>query len=103
MADRETGWFRGSGGSVWEMDLPLTEAMAEQLLKGYLTRVNEDGTQYAEPLAEGQVEPDVEQPPPANASKAAWIGYAVRVHGVRPDDAEAMTKPDLIEKFGSPS
>jgi hypothetical protein len=97
MADRETGWFRGSGGGVIQMDLPLPEVMADQFTKGYLTRVNEDGSPYVEPSAE------VEQPPAVNASKAHWIGYAVRVHGVKPDDAEAMTKNDLVEKFGQPS
>ncbi|MCC5574480.1 hypothetical protein IMZ11_02340 [Microtetraspora sp. AC03309] len=98
MADRETGFFRGAGGVIWEMDLPLPEVMADQLTKGYLTRVAEDGSPYVESVAEE--EPGVELPPAANASKAHWIGYAVRVHNVRPDDAEAMTKNDLIEKYG---
>lgn len=99
MTDRETGYFRGSGGVVWEMNLPLSENMADQLTKGYLTRVNADGSPYAEPAAE----PEVEQPPTVNASKAHWVGYAVRVHDVRMDDAEAMTKTDLIERFGPKS
>lgn len=97
MADRETGWFRGAGGVTWQMDLPLPENMADQLLKGYLTRVNEDGSPY-EPDG---VEPEAELPPAANASKAHWVGYVVRAHGLSPDDAEAMTRNDLIEKYGA--
>lgn len=101
MGDRETGWFRGAGGVTWEMNLPLAEGMADQLTKGYLTRVNADGSPYAEPAAAGEPPAgEPEQPPAVNAPKANWIGYAVRVHQVRPDDAEAMTKHDLIEKFG---
>jgi hypothetical protein len=82
------------------MRLPLSEDMAEQLTKGYLTRVSHRTTMAA-PMWSSL--PSLEQPPAANASKAHWIGYAVRVHGVKPDDAEAMTKNDLIEKYGQPS
>ncbi|MFC4006636.1 hypothetical protein ACFOY2_05350 [Nonomuraea purpurea] len=96
MHDRETGWFRGAGGIVWQMDLPLPEVMADQLTKGYLTRVNQDGSPYAEKSAD-----EPEQPPAANASKAIWVGYAHRVHGVPIDDAEALTKHDLMELYGS--
>ncbi|MEU7831384.1 hypothetical protein [Nonomuraea sp. NPDC049129] len=95
----DSGYFRGAGGVVWEMKLPLSGDMAEQLIKGYLTRVNADGTDYVQPDAEGSTEP--EQPPAANASKAMWVGYAHRVHGVRIDDAEALTKNDLMELYGS--
>lgn len=96
MADRETGWFRGAGGVVWQMDLPLPENMADQLTKGYLTRVNDDGSPYVE-----QAGGESEQPPAANASKAVWVGYAHRVHGVAIDEAEALTKHDLMELYGS--
>jgi hypothetical protein len=99
----ESGFFRGSGGVVWEMRLPLSEDMAEQLTKGYLTRVCEDNTPYDEAGPEREQPAEPEQPPAANASKAHWIGYAVRVHSVKPDDAEAMTKNDLIEKYGPAS
>ncbi|GAA3416206.1 hypothetical protein GCM10018952_44560 [Streptosporangium vulgare] len=93
MADG-TGFFRGAGGSVWEMDLPLGASMQEQLTKGYLARVNEDGSPFTE-------EPEVEQPPAPNASKGTWVGYAHRVHGASIDDAEAMTKTDLVERYGA--
>lgn len=101
-----TGHFRGEGGMVWEMDLPLPETQAEKVAKGYLTRVNADGSPYVEPAVEGDSElagpPSADKPaPPApTAPKREWVGYAVRVGGMSPDDAEAMTKSDLVEKFG---
>ena len=110
MADRETGFFRGEGGTVWEMDLPLPEVMQEKITKGYVVRVaNADGDPYEppapqapdNPLAGGSDLTDGVSPQPARtAPKAEWVGYAVRVHDMRPDDAEAMTKQDLIDKFG---
>jgi hypothetical protein len=42
--------------------------------------------------------PPTERPAQA-ASKAEWVGWAV-AQGSRPDDAEAMTKSDLIDKYG---
>jgi hypothetical protein len=102
MAD--TGHFKGAGNVIWELALPLNEVMQEQLTKGYLRRVNEDGSPYAEPAEgrEGEQRPEqVEAPPAANASKAHWVGYAHRVHDVSIDDAEAMTKNDLMELYGS--
>lgn len=100
----ENGFFRGAGGVIWEMGLPLREDMREQLTKGYLSRVNEDGSPYVEPTdpaAEGAAKAEVEKPPASNAPKSEWIGYAHRMHGVSIDDAEAMTKHDLIEKYGA--
>ena len=103
MAD-ESGFFRGAGGAIWEMRLPLSGDMAEQLVKGYLIRVNEDGSSHAppaDPASEGAAVGDVEKPPASNASKAMWVGYVHRAHDVSIDDAEAMTKNDLVELYGS--
>ncbi|MGW4411165.1 hypothetical protein ACWEJ6_44540 [Nonomuraea sp. NPDC004702] len=88
-----TAFYRGEGGTIWEMSLPLPEVMQEKVVKGYLRRVNEDGSPYEEP---------VEQEAPSltrASSKAEWVGWAVR-NGMDPDDAEAMTKNDLIELHG---
>lgn len=90
----ESVFIRGEGGSVFKMDLPLHEAIAERLTKGYLVRVNEDGSLYAEQPA---------KMPAKNAPKAAWVGWAVKAHGVAPDDAEAATLSDLVELYGSES
>jgi hypothetical protein len=98
----ETGWFRGEGGVIYEMDLPLREVMQEKVTKGYLVRVaGPDGGQYVASDETGEPA-DPDRRPAQNAAKAEWVGYAVRVHGLTPDDAEAMTKADLIELTAQP-
>ena len=89
-------FVKGGGGLVIKMSLPLHEAIADQLTRGHIRRVNEDGSPYVESAA------STESParPAASAVKAEWVGYAVRVGGMTPDDAEAMTKADLVERFG---
>lgn len=84
----------GEGGVVFKMDLPLPEAIADRLTKGYLRQVNPDGSPIEESERPTQVRPAV------NAPKADWVGWAVH-EGMTPDDAEAATKADLIEKFGA--
>jgi hypothetical protein len=94
MADPEIGYFRGSGGIVFDFALPLSEQQQHQLTRGELVRVNEDGSAYteSEPLRQ----------PALNASKAEWVGYARAVDPeLRIDDADAMTRNDLAEKYGS--
>lgn len=100
MAERETGYFKGEGGGIFTMDLPLNSVMREQVTKGRLKRVNPDGTRYVEPEGDSEDSDGAEAPPATTALKAEWVGYAVRVHGVDPDDAEAMTKHDLISTYG---
>jgi hypothetical protein len=94
----ETGHFRGAGGGIFEMPLPLSENMQNQLTRGELTRVNADGSAYeahgAMDLTNGTM-----RVPGVNAPKNEWVGYAVS-QGVSINDADAMTKNDLIEKFG---
>lgn len=87
----------GEGGGIFEMALPLSEPIEDRLLKGYLKRVNADGTPFRE-TAERKA-------PPPYASKAEWVGWAVHVSKstsdpLSPDDAEALTKTDLIEQYG---
>jgi hypothetical protein len=85
-------WFiRGEGGSVFKLDLPLHEAIEQRLHKGYLVRVNKDGTDWT-----GDTPERVR--PPMNAPKIDWVAWAVH-NGELPDDAEALTKTDLIEKY----
>jgi hypothetical protein len=85
----------GEGGSIFQMDLPLSEPIADRLAKGYLKRVNADGTPYKET---GRTKPA------PYASKTEWVGWAVHVSQktvpITPDDAEALTKQDLIERYG---
>lgn len=110
----ETIYLRGEGGGIHAMDLPLPEPIEERVRKGMLQRVNEDGSPYVEPAAEeptdaGKVpDPGTQVPglpltePTKSATKADWVGWAV-VKGATPEEADGMTKPDLIEKYGTPS
>jgi hypothetical protein len=87
----------GEGGTVFELALPLSEPIEDRLLKGYLKRVNADGTPYREKSERVQ--------PAPYASKGEWVGWAVHVSAhtdspLTPDDAEALTKQDLIEQYG---
>lgn len=89
----ETVFIRGEAGSIFEMSLPLSPPIEERLLKGYLTRVkNADGAPW--------VDKAERRKPYANESKNDWVSWAV-FKGMDPDDAEALTKNDLIEKFGA--
>ncbi|MEU9606157.1 hypothetical protein [Streptomyces sp. NPDC048057] len=93
-------YVRGEGGTIFRMDLPLPEPIADRLAKGALRRVNEDGTPYVEP-AEASGVPGLPLTEPARtAPKTSWVGWAV-VQGATADDAEAMTKGDLIDKYGT--
>jgi hypothetical protein len=87
----ETVLILGEGGHIFEMVLPLSEPIADRLLKGYLKRVNVDGSPW--------VEKAEKRKPYANESKNEWVSWAVH-NGMTPDDADAFTKQDLIEKFG---
>lgn len=73
------------------MSLPLHEVVEHQLLKGYARRVNADGT--------GWTPAEEPERPALTARKVEWIAWAVH-NGLKPDDAEALTKTDLIEKYG---
>lgn len=79
---------RGEGGVIFEMALPLHEAIAGRIEKGYLSIVTDDGDPVVKDMTR----------PATYASKPAWIGWAVH-NGAKPDDAEAATKADLIEKY----
>ncbi|MFC8429911.1 hypothetical protein [Streptomyces sp. NPDC057253] len=110
----ETIYVRGEGGGIHAMDLPLPEPIEERLRKGMLQRVNEDGSPYTEaaddePTGAGKVpEPGTQvqglplTEPSKTAVKADWVGWAV-VKGANAEEADGMTKADLIEKYGTPS
>lgn len=93
-------FIRGEGGAVIKMDLPLHETIEARLAKGHITRVSEDGSPYVEGSDTPTVAALPTKRPAINAEKAEWVGWAV-AQGMGPDDAEAATKTDLIEKFGA--
>lgn len=111
-ADEETIFVRGEGGAVFEMAPSRMSAdLSRRLRMGRLRRVNPDGSAYRReggrepaptgsepyrggggPLSEGRV------PRPAKtAPKAAWVEYAVAALGADPEEAEGMSRADLIE------
>lgn len=96
MAD--TIHVRGEGGMVIAMDLPLPGDIEKRMVRGQIVRVNPDGSPYTGPAADDAPAVPVARPAQA-AAKDAWVGWAV-AQGARPDDAEAMTKQDLIDKYG---
>lgn len=94
-------FIRGEGGSIFKLDLPLHESIEERLSKGYIVRVaNADGEAYVEGADTPKVAELPKKRPGLKASKKSWVGWAV-AQGMTPDDAEALTVTDLIEKFGT--
>lgn len=96
---QEIVYYRGPAGTVERFGLPLSEPIQGQVTRGVLRRCNADGSEYREQAASPD-DPPAERPPAQSAVKAEWVGYAVRVHGISVDDAEAMTKQDLVDKYG---
>ncbi|MFF9197336.1 hypothetical protein ACF09L_19220 [Streptomyces sp. NPDC014779] len=94
----ETIYILGEGGGIHAMDLPLPEPIADRLTKGLLRRVTEDGTPY-DAAADGGVPTLPTEAPAKTAPKAEWVGWAV-AQGADPEDAEGMTKADLVELYG---
>lgn len=93
--------IRGEGGSIFELDVPLHETIEEKLLKGLVQRVNADGSIYTASAGKGDVVvPGLPTQRPANSAvKAEWVGWAV-AQGASVEDAAALTKADLVERFG---
>ncbi|MEU6033977.1 hypothetical protein ABZ801_01065 [Actinomadura sp. NPDC047616] len=89
------GWFRGTGGAIWRMALPLAPDLAAAHAAGQLVRVNPDGTPYTGP----STVPPMTAPPSAKAGKRAWVEWAVAC-GADPEEAAAVTKHDLIDTYG---
>lgn len=90
------------GGRPRPHKLPLPEGVAQRLAKGQIRRVNEDGTPWlAQDAAEHAPELGVSSParPNVNDPKARWVEWAV-AQGEDPEEAEAMTKADLVDKYG---
>lgn len=97
MSTPETGYFKGEGGVVWEMALPLPEQQAEKVTKGYLVRCDAEGGPWIDPSADKPAADAVPELPDARAGKPVWVGWVVKHLGVKPDDAEAKTKHDLMD------
>lgn len=97
MAEQETIFVRGEGGSIFELGLPLHETMADKLTSGLIRRVNADGSNY-EGSVDGVPAPSTERPA-QSAVKADWVVWAVQ-RGMKQEDADSATKQDLIDRYG---
>jgi len=90
----------GEGGGVIRLALPLQSDIAKRIERGHLRRVNPDGSPIEEHLRPTDDGPQLPTERPAlNAPRAQWVGYAV-FKGMKPDDAEALTRTDLIDRYG---
>lgn len=96
---------RGEGGAIFPMEPSrIPKEIAQRIAKGYLKRVNADGSPYVEPVTEqdgSDLTNGVPARPAQNATKADWVSYAVNALGMEPDDAESATKQDLIDLAGT--
>jgi hypothetical protein len=92
----DTVYIRGEGGSVFKLDLPLHEAIEDKLRKGLVHRVNADGTAHT---GDDTVPGLPTERPALSAVKLEWVGWAVH-EGMDPEDAAALKKQDLIDRFG---
>lgn len=108
-----SAWFRGEGGGLHLFDLPLNEIFAAQERQRKLIRVNPDGSVWSdEPVQETEEErkaredaEDLERPlgpvkPSRADSKAQWVDFAELSSEMSHDDLAAMTKSQLVERFG---
>lgn len=85
-------YLQVAGGAVMPHDAPLHWAIQEQLDKGYVARVNEDGTPWTPPAPESPADPD-EVPAGSVAVVLAWVGED-RDRAMRALEAEnAADKP----------
>lgn len=75
---KETAYFRGAGGSIWPMLLPLPEVYGAQLAKGELVRVEAEFVPGDGPDVPGHY---VETGP--------WLGGPTAVHGAAPVEPDA--------------
>ncbi|PCN47005.1 hypothetical protein Csp2054_14275 [Curtobacterium sp. 'Ferrero'] len=95
----------GEGGGVFELSLPLHETIADKLKKGIVRRVNADGSPFDEHARPTGVEP-ADTRPTVRASKDDWVAWSVaeserRGTPITIDDAQALTKDQLIEAYGT--
>jgi hypothetical protein len=57
------------------------------------------GTGTSEPAAGAEADQSSAEAPPGNASKAAWVDYAVS-QGADRDEAEGYTRDELVARYG---
>ena len=101
-------WIRGENGMLNVFDLPLPPGIQSRLGRGDLTRVNEDGTPWADPDEEilepplvDRLPTDAPPLPKKTDNRATWTEFAVS-QGMDRETAAGMTKAELIDAFTQP-
>jgi len=98
--------FRGVGGGLHRFQLPLAPAFAALEAKGLLVREDEEPPSAPKPRpkpvdVDGE-DADLGPVRPSQASpKAQWVDYAQLVSDLSHDEAQALTKAELVDRFGS--
>jgi hypothetical protein len=93
--------LRGESGTVVYFDRDaLPEGIEKRIERGDLTECAPDGTvpDPAEDLVPDVPPPDAPPLPKRAASRDTWIQFAIS-QGLPRDEANAMTKAKLIERF----
>lgn len=109
--EKDSTFLRLESGIVMEYDLPLHETLIDQLRVGRIKEVaNLDGDDLPPRKAEDGLDangnplepkaPGLPTTVPAKtAVKLEWVGWAV-ANGMPLEEAEALNKDQLIDKFG---
>lgn len=105
-ADPETGELPG-GYDPTDPETANPPAPGAGLAGGHAAEVNTteaESSGVEEPAEEaGPVDPDAAkmEQPPKNGSQEAWVDYAVNAKGAPREQADQLTRSELIEKYGS--
>lgn len=102
--EKSSKWFRGEGGTVIELDLPLSEEMADQVRLGKMVEVpapsgDPSSSDPAYPMSSKSLRVAKREPSPGDA-KSLWVDYAI-AHGMSRAEANLASRAELVEKFGS--
>lgn len=112
MSRYQVNWDYKSGshgpweaGTYVELDPPQAEHVNRDS-PGVLTEVDPEEQARAkrarqQPPTPPPAEPP--EPPAVNAAKADWVEFAAEHGGLTKADAEALTKDQLVERFGKKS
>lgn len=93
--------LRAPGGAVIGFTGPLHETIAEQWARGELERVHADGSPWQDDEGlPGEPGDDISESAPVrprgNAHVSKWQAYAVAIGACTPDEAQGMTRAELI-------
>lgn len=94
---------RGENGVEFIQTVPAEGTTQRELLEymlgaGRMELVVAEADEVA-PVAPAEAPQAADERPAVSAPKPAWVAYAI-ASGVDPDEAEAATKADLVDRFG---